>query len=188
MNSKTESLPIREAVGIFFDTKKLEETIAELKSSGFESDELGLLAGEHTVRENLGYIYAEVNKNETSPSAPNTAFVAKESKGDIPHAMFGSLYLVGTALAGGAVVASAGILGGAVAVAVATTAVFGGVGAVLAGIIHESDAEYLEEQVDEGHLLLFIRTRDTEHENLALKILSKHAAFDPRIHAAPSAD
>ena len=49
---------------------------------------------------------------------------------------------------------------------------------MLALIIHESDADYLEEQVDEGHLLLFVRTRDAEREAKAVEILSKHCAFD----------
>ena len=103
------------------------------------------------------------------------------------HALLGTLYMTGAAVAGGAVVGSAGILGGAVAAAAATTAVFAGIGALLAGIIHESDAEYLEEQVDEGHLVLFVRTKDAEQEQRALEILKQHAAFDPRIHTVKPA-
>jgi hypothetical protein len=185
MKNTNEKPQIREAIGVFFDAEKLEETIAELKAMGFHSESFGILASEFSVREKLSHLYAEVNKDEEDPNSPNKAFVAKDSIGDMPHALFGSLYLIGSAVAGGAVVASAGILGGAVAVAVATVAVFGGVGALLAEIIHESDADYLEEQVDEGHLLLFVRTEDTKQENNAIKIMSKHSAFDPRIHTVP---
>jgi hypothetical protein len=53
-------------------------------------------------------------------------------------------------------------------------------------IIHESDAEYLEEQVDEGHLLLFVRTDDSEREKLALDVLSRHGAFDAKVYEAPA--
>lgn len=49
--------PIREAVGIFFDTKNLREAIDELVSSGFDRAELGLLAGEYTVKQSLGDLY-----------------------------------------------------------------------------------------------------------------------------------
>lgn len=185
MKKSPETAPLREAIGVFFDAKTLEKAIVDLKAAGFNSKELGILASEFSVREKLGHLYTETNKDEGDPSAPNVAFVAKNSIGDIPRAFLGTLYLFGAAVTGGAVVASAGILGGAVAVAVATTAVFGGVGAVLAGIVHETDAEYLEEQVDEGHLLLFIRTIDTEREKKAIEILSKHSAFDPRIHTVP---
>ena len=144
-----------------------------------------MLGGENTVREKLGHLYTDVNKDQASPDAPNTAFVARDSIGDTAHALFGTLYIVGSAIAGGAVVGTAGILGGALAVAAATAAVFGGIGVVLGAIISKSDAEYLEEQVDEGHLLLFVRTRDGDHEKLAVQTLAAHAAFDPRIHTVP---
>lgn len=182
MKNDTNTHTTREAVGIFFDAKTLEDTITDLKASGFLADELGLLASEFAVRENLGHLYTDVNEHGGSEDAPETAFVSKGSTNEISHAMFGSLYIIGTAVVGGAVVASAGILGGGVAVAVATTAVFGGVAAVLGGILHKSDADYLEEQVDEGHLLLFVTTKDSEHEKKAVEIMSKHSAFDPRIH------
>lgn len=184
----TAKSTIREAIGVFFDTEKLEAAIADLKAAGFHSDEIGLLAGEHTVKQNLGHLYEEVNRDEDDADAPNKAFVAKQAVGDTAHALFGTLYIVGSAVAGGAVVASAGILGGAVAAAIATTAVFGGVAAVLGGIIHKNDAEYLEEQVEEGHLLLFVSTRDEAAEKKAVEILSAHSAFDPRVHQVPEKD
>lgn len=185
MNRDHNTDSIREVVGIFFDSEKLGEAITELKSSGFNNEELGLLADELTVKEKLGHVYANINKDEADPHAPNTAFVAKDAIGDVPHALFGTLYIVAAAVAGGAVVASAGILGGALAVAVATTAVFGGVGAVLAGILNKSDAEYLEEQIDEGHLLLFVRAENRQKEQKAVEIMSNHSAFDARVHEVP---
>ena len=146
MTRKSATPSIREAIGIFFDAKHLEAAITDLKSKGFRDEDLGLLAGENTVREKLGHLYTDVNKDQASPDAPNTAFVARDSIGDTAHALFGTLYIVGSAIAGGAVVATAGILGGALAVAAATTAVFGGIGVVLGAIISKSDAEYLEER------------------------------------------
>ena len=186
MAKQSDSQSIREAVGIFFDAEKLGEAIKDLQDSGFQHDEIGLLAGEFTVKQNLGHLYEEINSDEDDADAPNKAFVVKDAIGDTPHAMLGTLSIVGSAVAGGAVVASAGILGGAVAVAVATTAVFGGVGAVLAGIIHKSDADYLEEQVEEGLLILFVRTGDEASEQKAVEILARHSAFDPRMHTVPA--
>ncbi len=182
MSKPSDSPMIREAAGIFFNSEQLVNTVEALQEAGFSHAEIGLLAGQFTVREKLGHLYEEINEDFKDPDAPDTAFVAKESVGDTVHALLGTLYMTGAAVAGGAVVASAGILGGAIAAAAATTAVFGGIGALLAAIIHESDAEYLEEQVDEGHLLLFVRTRDQEKENLALEILSQHAAYNPRVY------
>lgn len=186
MTDPTESNTIREAVGIFFDAETLEAAVADLKAEGFHANEIGLLAGEYTVKENLGHVYEEINKDEDDAEAPNKAFVLRDSVGDTPHALFGTLYIVASAIAGGAVVASAGILGGAVGAAIATTAVFGGVGTVLGSIIHKSDADYLEEQVERGHLVLFVRTNDEAAEKKAVDILTRHCAFDPRIHTVPT--
>jgi hypothetical protein len=84
-------------------------------------------------------------------------------------------------------VASVAVLGGALLAAVSGAAGLAGVtGRALALIIHESDAEYLEEQVDEGHLLLFVRTNDPERERIALEILTKHGAFDARMYEVPA--
>lgn len=185
MQKHTDTPSIREAVGIFFDTKTLEESISDLKAAGFPNEAIGLLAGEAAVREKLGHLYADVNK-DTAKGEPNIAFVANKSVGDTTtHALSGALYLTGAAVTSGAVVATAGILGGAIAVAAATSLAFGGIATLLASILRESDAEYLEEQVDEGHFLLFVRTLDKAHEELAVKILSTHAAYDPRIHTVP---
>ena len=65
-------------------------------------------------------------------------------------------------------------------------AVAGFVGGAMSLILHESDAEYLEEQIDEGHLLLFVRTENPEREKVALDILSRHGAYDVRICEAPA--
>lgn len=186
MSEESSAETIQEVAGVFFDSTKLQETIKDLQESGFHHSEIGLLAGQFTVREKLGHLYEEINEDSNALDAPQTAFVAKESEGDTVHALKGMLYMTGTAVAGGAVVASAGILGGAIAAAAATTAVFGSVGALLASAVHESDADYLEEQVDEGHLVLFVRTDTKEKEQLALDIYSRHAAFDPKVYSVKS--
>jgi hypothetical protein len=106
--------------------------------------------------------------------------------GDTLHGFAGSLFFVGTTVASGAIVASAAVLGGALLAAVGSVVALGAIGRALALIIHESDAEYLEEQVEEGHLLLFVRTEDPEREKAALGILSEHGAFDAKIYQAPT--
>lgn len=46
----TDAGTVREAVGIVFDAQHLREAIDELVRSDFERSQLGLLAGENTVR------------------------------------------------------------------------------------------------------------------------------------------
>jgi len=44
------------------------------------------------------------------------------------------------------------------------------------GIIHESDAEHLQEEVDKGRLLLFARTHTPAEEQRATRILLENNA------------
>lgn len=183
--------PIREAVGIFFDADHLEQAIEELSAAGFDREELGLLASEYAVRQRLSHLYERTSEHPDVGNAPATAFVKKESIGDTIHGLAGSLFFVGSTTAAGAVVASAAVLGGGLLSAVTGVAAIGAIGAVMALLIHESDAEYLEEQVDEGHVLLFVRTPNATREEQAVAILSRHSGYDARIHeisAATTAD
>jgi len=187
MGSKDSATAVREAVGIFFDSEHLHDAVDELVSSGFNFDDIGLLAGQYTVKQRLGEFYNEVNKSADTSEGPSTAFVAEKSMGDTVHAFLGTLFFVGTTAASGAVVASAAVLGGSLIPAVAGAAALGAIGGALSLIIHQSDAEHLEEQVDEGHLLLFVRTEDAAEETKAVDILSRHGAFEAKVYEAPAA-
>lgn len=187
MKPSDDATPVREAVGIFFDARHLHDAIDELEASGFGHHEIGLLAGEHTVRQALGHVYEQANEAAETPDGPRMAFVRKESLGDGFRTWAGGLVFVGATATGGAAVASAGVLGGALTAATAGAAAVGAVSAAVLGlIIRKSDAEHLEEQVDEGHLLLFVRTRTAGHEQKAVEILSKHCGSDVRVHEVPA--
>jgi hypothetical protein len=187
MASKGNDVTVREAVGTFFDSDHLHEAVDELISSGFSFDDLGLLAGQNTVKKSLGEFYNEVNASANSADGPSTAFVAQKSLGDTVHAFLGTLFFAGTTAASGAVVASAAVLGGSLLPAVAGAAAMGAIGGALLLIIRQGDAEHLEEQVDEGHLLLFVRTDDADEEKKAVDILSRHGGYEAMVYEAPSA-
>ncbi len=187
MSKINDAGTIREAVGIFFDTKHLHEAVDELESSGFDRADLGLLAGEFTVKQRLGEFYNEINESADHADGPRTAFVADKSMGDTVHGLFGTLFIVGTTVASGAMVASAAVLGGGLLAAAAGAVALAGVtGGAISLIIRKSDAEYIEEQVDKGHLLLFVRTTNTERESRALDILSRHGGYDAKVYEAPA--
>ena len=48
-------------------------------------------------------------------------------------------------------------------------------------IIRLSDAEELEQQIEEGHLLLFARTRDRDRELKAIEVLQKHTPIEVKL-------
>jgi hypothetical protein len=186
MATSESELSIREAVGIFFNADHLREAIKDLLSSGFEPEELGLLASEQVVERSLGDLYARTNENVDSPQSPAIAFIGRESNGETASTLSGSLFFVGTSGAMGAVVASSAVLGGALFAAIGGIVGVGLVGALVASIIHQSDAEYLQQQVDEGRILLFVRMADSAREQQAMNILTRHSGVDVKMYEVPA--
>lgn len=173
---------IREAIGIFFDPGHVKAALKELQEAGFKHDEIGLLAGEYTVEKSLGELYTRTNSYSDTSDIPETAFVKKEALGDTFRSLAGGLVFTGATTAMGVAVISAGVFGGAVLAAVTGAVAVAGVGVLIGSLIHQSDAEYLEEQVDEGHLLLFVRVHGEAEEKKAVAILARHSGFDARVH------
>lgn len=172
----------REAVAVFNDLASLEAAIDELLSSGFDRDELSLLASEKTVEKKLGTRYERVEQMEDDPDAPRTAYVSRESLGDAEGGLVGGLLYVGAAAAAGAVVASGGTLAAAIAAAAAAGGAGGVIGAALAYLIDRHHADFLQEQIDRGGILLWVRTVDEKAETRATEILKKHSAHDVHVH------
>jgi hypothetical protein len=183
----SETAGPREAVGVFSTADALQSAVDELLSSGFDRAEISLLAGYDTVTEKLGHIYDQVEALEDEPEAPRSAFISKESLGDAEGGLIGGLAYVPAVAAAGAVVAS----GGALAAVAAAAALAGGAGALigtaLAAWVGKQRATHLQEQIDHGGLLLWVRTLDEDHEKRATDILTKNGAHDVHLHELPSA-
>jgi hypothetical protein len=180
-----EARTIREAVGVFDKPETLQEAIDDLMSSGFDRAELSLLAAEKTVDEKLGHKYRKVAELEDDPIVPRCCYISTESIGDAEGGLIGGLMYVGATAAAGAVVAT----GGTLALVIAAAALAGGVGAmfgsILAKWVGDHHAHYLQEELDHGGLLLWVRTWDADHEKRASEILAKHSGRDVHIHTLP---
>jgi hypothetical protein len=113
--------------------------------------------------------------------------VSTEAIGGAEGALIGALMYVGATAAAGAIVVS----GGTLAAAIAAVALGGGagglIGSILAKWIGDHHAHYLQEQMDHGGLLLWVRTRDVDAERRAVEILKKHSGRDVHLHALPAA-
>jgi hypothetical protein len=176
---------VREAVGIFHDPRDLEAAIDDLLSSGFDRAELSLLASEHAIQQKLGHRYEKVERLVDDPVIPRAAFVSTEAIGDAKGGLIGGLLYVGATVAAGAIVAS----GGAIATAIIGSVLAGGagglLGAILAKWLDHHHASYLQEQVERGGLLLWVRTMTASDEERALKILQQHAGEHVHVHGKP---
>jgi hypothetical protein len=178
---------IPEAVGIFHRGEDLQGAIDELLSSGFHRSELGLLASESTLQEKFGHRYKSVSALADDPEAPRSAYVSPEAIGDAQGGLIGALVYVGAAAAAGAVVASGGTLFAIVTAVVLAGGTGGLLGSMLATWLGDHHANYLQEQIDRGGLLLWVRTRHAEDERRAVEILKRHSGHEVHVHALPEA-
>lgn len=188
MNKGFNQPKIREAVGIFDHADELEEAFDELLSFSFDRAEMSLLAGEQAVEEKLGHIYTRTSELADDPNAPRIAFVSEHSIHKKEPFLIGGLFFIGAATAAGAVVASGGALAAVITAAGAAGAVSGMIGAFREYVTEIDHAHYLHDQLEHGGLLLWVRIRDAQREQLALDILSKHSAHDVHIHDIPSVE
>jgi hypothetical protein len=181
-----EARTVREAVGVFNRSEDLQDAIDELLSSGFDRAELSLLASEHAVEEKLGHRYEKVSPLAEDPTVPRAAYVSTEAIGGAEGGLIGGLMYVGAAAAAGAIVVSGGTLAAGITAAVLAGGAGGLIGSILAKWVGDHHAHYLQEQMDRGGLLLWVRTWDAEDERRAVEILRKHSGGHVHVHALPA--
>ncbi len=174
--------PLREAVAVFHDAEALQAVIDELQSSGFDRAEISLLASEEAVEDKLGHRYRKAAALEDDPKVPRAAYISLESIGDAEGALIGGLSYIGALAAGGAAVVSGGTLAGAYLAAALVGGAGGLFGSALARLFDYHHADYLQDQLEKGGLLLWVRTRDAAHEQRALGILRRHSGADVHLH------
>lgn len=174
---------VREAVAVFDTAQTLQNAIDELLSSGFHRAELSLLASEADVVSKLGHKYCKSSELEDEPSVPRVAYVSTEAIGDGQGAAIGALAYVGAGLLMGPVAAA----GGTLAALVGAAALGGGTGGLagtwLAKLLGDQHAQRIQEQLDHGGLLLWVRTWDAEDESRAVEILNNHSGRDVHVHS-----
>jgi outer membrane lipoprotein SlyB len=173
---------VTEAVAVFHDVGALDAAVEHLQQAGFKRGDISLLAEEHAVEKKLGHRYERVEELEDDPAAPRAAYRTIGALQETEGTIIGSLTYLPAVVAAGTVVASAGV----VAAAITGTAIAGAlIGTVLARWLGQHHAEYLENQLEHGGLLLWVRTHDPKQEELALKILLEHSGDDVHLHQLP---
>ncbi|MGA9825201.1 MAG: hypothetical protein WBQ53_10260 [Methylocystis sp.] len=177
----------REVVGVFGKADALEAAAHELLASGFERARISLLAGESAIVEKLGHRYEKVEELEDNLEIPRTVYRSKESFDADKSALLGSLASIGAVAAAGAIFASGGALAVTLGSGLIGAEVGGFLGGVLNDFVEQHHAKYLQEQLDHGGLLLWVRTVDGPEENTAKQILSRHSGRDVHAHVIPVA-
>lgn len=178
---------VREAVGVFTDERSYQEAIDELLSSGFDHADISMLAAEKTVQEKLKHSYTQTTDltDTSGETIHRRHYVANESVGDAKGVLIGGLVYVGALVAAGPVILSGGALAAAIAAAVVAGGAGGVLGSVLSKWLGECEGRHIQTQLENGGLVLWVHTRDAEHERRAIEIMQRHSGQDVHSHAVP---
>jgi hypothetical protein len=178
----------REAVGVFHDERSLQGAVDELLVAGVDRSALSLVAGHRTVEKKLGHYFERVDDIEDDPQMPRQAYVGSDSRTEAKGVVVGGLFYVGAIAAAGAVVASGGTIAAALLGAALAGGAGGAVGVALARIIDRHHARHLQEQLDHGGILLWVRLRGTDEERRVVDLLRARGAGHVHVHAVPAAN
>lgn len=185
MTSNTKEASVRQAVGVFSDETSLKSTTDELLAAGFKPTELALLASTQVVEGSLGESYSRTNAESDASDSPGIAFVSKDALGEAAQSLGGGMSFIAAVFVMGGLVLASALWGGAMLAAIVGIIAVVAVGALVAYISQQSDAEKLKEQVDKGHMLLFVRITVAGREKDVMAILKKHSAMDIQMYNAP---
>ena len=177
-----------EAVAVFDDERALESAVDELETAGFDRAHISLLASEATVQQKLGHRYARAEVAEDDPDAPRAAYVSRNARTEGEAGLVGGLIYVPAVAATAAVVASGGTLAMAIAAAAAMGGAGGLIGAALARLIERRHADRIQEQIEQGGLVLWVRSIDEDHEHRAVEILTRNGGRDVHVHRLADLD
>lgn len=177
MNAKAQDYaqrPAREAVAVFDNESELLNTIQELESSGFDRSDMSVLPPLTNVEKYLGRKLASVTDVEDDPEVLRMAPVDRASFGAAQGILIGlPIYLgaVGAIWSG----ASNGADTSAIMISGLIGGVIGGViGLALAALLRRRHARRIQEQIDRGGLLLWVRIRGEKQEERATTVITDH--------------
>lgn len=176
---------VREAVSVFHDETSLQAAVDALLIAGFDRSQLSLLAGQRHVETRLGHRVDQVAELEDDPEVPTRAYVGIDSRTEAKAAIVGGLVYVGAIVALGAIVASGGTAADALIAGAIGGAVGGLLGIIVARQLQQRHVRRLQEQLDRGGLLLWVRTPTPDAEARAMATLKAHGGEDVHLHDLP---
>ena len=176
-----QTISSREAVGVFADPVALERAVTELEMAGFDPAALSVLGSDSEIRKRVG-LYRSVAEIEDDARTPRTPFVSTYKRvADETAAVAFPLY-IGGIVGLAAVVASGGALALAIAAAIIGSSAGVSLGGLLAGAIAERHAKRIQEQLEQGGLVLWVKVDDADAEKRALNALENSGARDVHTH------
>ena len=170
----------KEVVGVFMSKDDLQNAIRELEGTAFPRQDISVMGGRGELERVFGAKVIPPEFAIDNPDTPRQAPSRPEERTIGAAGMIGGTAYVGAmamALAAGAVtfpaIVSAAVIGG----------IGGGtLGAILTKLLGDRYNRHIEQQVEKGGLLLWVRTPDSEREDLANRILITNNAYEVHVH------
>lgn len=179
---KTTVIKIPEAVGVFDSFEDLQKAFYDLRMVGFSRYDISLLGTEEAMKEKLGTTYWRSPELEDDPNAPRAAFVSEEAIGELEGGIAGGFFFLGSYVAMAAMLTAASTLAASIAAIAIGGVPAAIIGALLARRVGQHHKEYYATQIEHGGILLWVRVKDKEHEDLAVKIMKEHSGRDVHVH------
>lgn len=175
---------IHEIVGVFQDTGGLRKAADDLMAAGFDRSELSMLASRKAVEEKLGSAVQSAAL-EDNPRVPMQGYIGPDSLIEAKSAMIGIPAFIGVCAAGAPAIAH-----GASTTGIIVWAIIGGVAGLILGAIGakmagNKSSAYLQDQIKNGGILLWVRTSTPEKQAKASEIMKGAGAGDVHVHDRP---
>jgi hypothetical protein len=171
---------IREAVGLFNNMSDLQEAVKDLEIKGFPREWISVMGSRREIEQVFGMPAVPPEIAEDDPRTPRQSPTRPEEKAIGAGVLIGGSAYVGVAAAA---MATGGISMAAMLPAVIIAGLGGGViGVILTQLLGKYFDKNIEEQINKGGLLLWVRTPDATHERMASRILKAHGAKHVKMH------
>ena len=182
-HEKTIVIDIPEAVGVFDTFEDLQKAFYDLRSVGIHHSDISLLGDEKVLEEKLGKAYWRASELEDDPHAPRAHFVSEEAIGELEGAIAGGFFFVGSAIAMAAMLTPASTLAASIAAVAIGGSPAAVIGTLLARRVGQHHKDYYADQIEHGGILLWVRARDDERADMAVKIMKGHSGRDVHLHS-----
>ncbi len=178
----TTVINVPEAVGVFDSFEDQQAAFYDLRAVGFHHSDISLLGSEEALREKLGKTWWRAPELEDDPRAPRAHFVSEEAMGELEGAIVGGFFFVGSYIAMAALLTPASTLAASIAAIAIGGSPAAVIGTLLARRAGKHHRDYYADQIRHGGILMWVRCRDKEREDLAVKILKGHSGRDVHVH------
>lgn len=181
--TRVSVIDIPEAVGVFDKFEDLQQAFYDLRMVGIHHSYISLLGDEKVLKEKLGKAYWRATELEDDPRAPRAHFVSEEAMGELEGAIAGGFFFVGSYIAMLAMLTPASTLAASIAAIAIGGTPSAVIGTLLARRVDKHHRDYYANQIKHGGILLWVRVRDKDREELTVKIMKGHSGHDVHVHS-----